>query len=130
MARGNSYIIAVDFDGTCVEHDYPEVGMDVEGAVEVLRALNDKGHRIILFTMRSGAKLEAAIKWFKQRKIGLWSVNNNPEQKEWTDSVKVYAHYYIDDSALGCPIMFIDGAPRPAVNWTKVRTILENDGVL
>lgn len=130
MARGNSYIIAVDFDGTCVEHDYPEVGMDVEGAVEVLRALNDKGHRIILYTMRSGAKLEAAIKWFKQRKIGLWSVNNNPEQKEWTDSVKVYAHYYIDDSALGCPIMFIDGVPRPAVNWAKVRTILENDGVL
>jgi hypothetical protein len=80
--------------------------------------------------MRSGSKLEAAIKWFKQRKINLWSVNSNPEQKEWTDSVKVYAHYYIDDSALGCPIMFIDGAPRPAVNWAKVRTILENDGVL
>ena len=130
MGRDNGYIIAVDFDGTCVEHDYPEVGMDVEGAVDVLRALNAKGHRIILYTMRSGSKLEAAIKWFKQRKINLWSVNSNPEQKEWTDSVKVYAHYYIDDSALGCPIMFIDGAPRPAVNWTKVRTILENDGVL
>lgn len=130
MGRDNGYIIAVDFDGTCVEHDYPEVGMDVEGAVDVLRALNAKGHRIILYTMRSGSKLEAAIKWFKQRKINLWSVNSNPEQKEWTDSVKVYANYYIDDSALGCPIMFIDGAPRPAVNWAKVRTILENDGVL
>lgn len=130
MGRDNGYIIAVDFDGTCVEHDYPEVGMDVEGAVDVLRALNAKGHRIILYTMRSGSKLEAAIKWFKQRKINLWSVNSNPEQKEWTDSVKVYANYYIDDSALGCPIMFIDGAPRPAVNWVKVRTILENDGVL
>ena len=81
MGRDNGYIIAVDFDGTCVEHDYPEVGMDVEGAVDVLRALNAKGHRIILYTMRSGSKLEAAIKWFKQRKINLWSVNSNPEQK-------------------------------------------------
>ena len=52
-----SFIIAVDFDGTCVEHDYPAVGLDVENAVETLRALNKAGHRLILFTMRSGAKL-------------------------------------------------------------------------
>lgn len=123
-------IIAIDFDGTCVEHDYPSVGMEVEGAVEVLRALNRKGHRLILFTMRSGTKLEAAVKWFKDRKIELWGVNNNPEQREWTESPKVHADIYIDDSALGCPIMFIDGVRRPVVNWTKVRAQLEYDRVL
>lgn len=130
MAKDSGYIIAVDFDGTCVEHNYPAIGMEVEGAVDVLRALNKRGHRIILNTMRSGDKLDAAVKWFRDRKIELWGVNRNPEQEEWTSSPKVYADLYIDDSALGCPIMFIDGARRPVVKWSKVRTLLENDGVL
>lgn len=121
----NNIIIAVDFDGTCVEHEYPSVGMDVEGAVETLRALNNKGHKLILFTMRSGDKLEKAVKWFKDRNIELWAVNKNPEQKEWTESPKVYADIYIDDASLGCPIMFIDGVRRPVVNWRKVREWLE-----
>lgn len=123
-------VIAIDFDGTCVEHDYPAVGLDVEGAVDTLRALNKRGHRLILYTMRSGDKLEAALKWFKDRKITLWAVNRNPEQGEWTSSPKVFADIYIDDSALGCPIMFIDGVRRPVVKWAKVRTQLEFDGVL
>lgn len=130
MAKESGYIIAVDFDGTCVEHNYPAIGMEVEGAVEVLRALNKRGHRIILNTMRSGEKLDAAVKWFSDRKIVLWGVNRNPEQEEWTTSPKVYADWYIDDSALGCPIMFIDGVRRPVVKWSKVRTLLENNGVL
>lgn len=45
-------IIAVDFDGTCVTHEFPEVGKDI-GAVPVLRELVEKGHKIILYTMRS-----------------------------------------------------------------------------
>lgn len=125
-----SLVIAVDFDGTCVEHEYPDVGLPVEGAVEVLTALNRKGHRLILYTMRSGDRLEAAKQWFKARKIDLWAINNNPEQSAWTESVKVYADIYIDDAALGCPIMFIDGVRRPVVNWSKVRERLEYDRVL
>lgn len=123
-------IIAIDFDGTCVEHDYPSVGLDVEGAVDVLKALNGRGHRLILNTMRSGELLDAAVRWFKQRKIELWAVNENPEQRKWTESPKVYADIYIDDSALGCPIRFIDGVRRPVVNWSKVRTLLENSNIL
>ena len=123
-------IIAVDFDGTCVEHDYPAIGIDVEGAADTLRALTARGHRLILYSMRSGDKLAKAERWFKERNIELWGVNNNPEQKEWTESPKVFAHIYIDDAALGCPIMFIDGVHRPVVNWAKVRAQLEYDGVL
>ena len=130
MSKDNKMVIAIDFDGTCVEHDYPAVGLDVEGAVDTLRALNKRGHRLILYTMRSGDKLEAALKWFKDRKITLWAVNRNPEQEEWTSSPKVFADIYIDDSAVGCPIMFIDGVRRPVVKWAKVRTQLEFDGVL
>ncbi len=125
-----TYTIAVDFDGTCVEHDYPEVGLDVEGAVETLKELQSRGHRIILYTMRSGSKLDAAVRWFKERKIALWGVNENPEQSKWTESSKVYADFYIDDSALGCPITFIDGVRHHVVNWDKVRTLLEYNRVL
>jgi hydroxymethylpyrimidine pyrophosphatase-like HAD family hydrolase len=45
-------IVAVDFDGTCVTHEFPRVGEEI-GAAEVLKELTDKGHKIILFTMRS-----------------------------------------------------------------------------
>lgn len=130
MAKDKGYTIAVDFDGTCVEHNYPSVGLDVEGAVETLRALNRRGHRIILYTMRSGDMLAAAVRWFKERDVVLWGVNHNPEQGAWTTSPKLYADIYIDDSAVGCPLMFIEGASRPVVMWSKVRTLLERDGVL
>lgn len=130
MAKDKGYVIAVDFDGTCVEHNYPAIGMDVEGAVEVLRTLNKHGHRIILNTMRSGQRLEAAVRWFRDRKIELWAVNRNPEQEQWTSSPKVYADIYIDDSALGCPLIFLEGVRRPVVNWSKVRQLLESDGII
>lgn len=130
MAKDKGCVIAVDFDGTCVEHNYPAIGMDVEGAVEVLRTLNKHGHRIILNTMRSGLRLEAAVRWFRDRKIELWAVNSNPEQECWTSSPKVYADIYIDDSALGCPLIFLEGVRRPVVNWPKVRQLLESDGMI
>ena len=130
MAKDNGYVIAVDFDGTCVEHNYPAIGMDVEGAVDVLRELNKHGHRIILNTMRSGQRLEAAVRWFRDRKIELWAVNRNPEQEQWTTSPKVYADIYIDDSALGCPLIFLESVLRPVVNWSKVRQLLESDGII
>lgn len=130
MAKDKGYVIAVDFDGTCVEHNYPAIGMDVEGAVKVLRELNKHGHRIILNTMRSGQRLEAAVRWFRDRRIELWAVNRNPEQEQWTTSPKVYADIYIDDSALGCPLIFLEGMRRPVVNWSKVRQLLESDGMI
>lgn len=130
MAKDKGYVIAVDFDGTCVEHNYPAIGMDVEGAVDVLRTLNKHGHRIILNTMRSDQRLEAAVRWFRDRKIELWAVNRNPEQEQWTSSPKVYADIYIDDSALGCPLIFLEGVRRPVVNWSKVRQLLESDGII
>ena len=45
-------IIAIDFDGTCVTHEYPNVGKDVN-AVPVLKELVENGHQLVLFTMRS-----------------------------------------------------------------------------
>lgn len=121
--------IAVDFDGTCVTHEYPHTGMDV-GAVPVLKELAANGNRLILLTMRSGELLKRAEQWFKGNGIPLYAVNANPGQKEWSQSPKVYADVYIDDSALGCPLKFRDGIRRPFVDWVKVRELLVRDGFL
>ena len=119
----NKDIIAVDFDGTCVVHDYPNIGPDVPNAVNVLKKLNQSGVRIILWTMRNGKELKDAEKWFKDRDVKLWAVNSNPEQKTWTKSPKAYAHMYIDDAALGCPLSHV--ASRPYVDWYRVETMLK-----
>lgn len=100
--------IAVDFDGTCVKHRYPMVGEDVDGAVSVLKELVRKGHKIILYTMRSGDTLDDAISWFIDNDIELWGINRNPEQYGWSSSPKVFANLYIDDAALGIPLVFVE----------------------
>jgi hypothetical protein len=127
MSKGT--IIAIDFDGTCVSHEYPHMGMDI-GAVPVLRELTEQGCRLILYTMRSGSLLKEAKAWFAENKIPLYAVNENPEQKSWTASPKVYANFYIDDAAIGCPLKFEDGRPQPFVDWVKMRELLIRDGIL
>lgn len=122
-------VIAVDFDGTCVTHDYPHIGMEI-GAAPVLQELASQGCNLILYTMRSGSLLKDAKAWFSKHKIPLYAVNENPSQKEWTSSPKVYADFYIDDSAIGCPLKFSDSHMRPYVNWEKMREMLIRDGIL
>ena len=63
--------IAIDFDGTCVEHKYPEIGREIPYALQVLREITDRGHKIILWTMRSEQYLEEAVRCYEERKIPL-----------------------------------------------------------
>lgn len=81
--------ICIDFDGTCVTHEFPNIGKDI-GAIPVLKELTDKGHRLILFTMRSDRKkkkkingeeviveenvLTEAVKWFEDNGIPLYGI--------------------------------------------------------
>lgn len=122
--------IAIDFDGTCVTHDYPRIGKDIN-AVNVLKKLVANGHKLILNTMRSGKELKEAINWFKENDIELYGANENPTQKRWTNSPKVYAHLYIDDAALGCPLkMDLSISDRPFVDWEAVSCSLKDNGIL
>ena len=122
--------IAIDFDGTCVTHDYPRIGKDIN-AVNVLKKLVANGHKLILNTMRSGKELKEAINWFKENGIELYGVNKNPTQKRWTKSPKVYAHLYIDDAAIGCPLkMDLSLSDRPFVDWEAVSCVLKDNGIL
>ncbi len=140
-------IIAIDFDGTCVTHEFPKVGKDI-GAVPVLKELVNNGHKLVLFTMRSDIKepksdsheihtrggkyLTEAVNWFKKNEIQLYGIQINPEQTSWTTSPKAYAQLYIDDAALGCPLLYENAKEnkegicmyRPYVDWIEVRKIL------
>jgi len=113
--------IAIDFDGTCVTHEYPRVGMDI-GAVPVLKELTERGHKLILWTMRSGKTLQDAIDWFEQNGIPLYGIQRNPTQDTWTESPKAYAELYIDDDALGCPLT--QKQCDTFVDWVAVRKLL------
>lgn len=127
--------ICVDFDGTCVSHEFPYIGNDI-GAVPVLKKLVEAGHNLILFTMRSDGRdtedvLEPAIQWFKDHDIPLYGINENPTQKKWTTSPKAYGHIYIDDAAAGCPLKFNNYiSNRPFVDWVKIEEWLIENKVL
>ena len=124
-------VLAVDFDGTCVDHRYPDIGKDVPGCETVLRAVAEHGTDIVLFTMRSGDTLKEAVAWFADRQIPLWGVNVNPEQHTWTASPKAYANAYVDDAAIGCPLRENPRhGGRPYVDWFAVATLLRSSGFL
>ena len=127
---GKNKIVAVDFDGTCVTHEYPEIGPEVPNAVHVLRRLNENNVRIILWTIRSGVTLQEAINWFRARGIKLWAVNKNPQQRLWSKSPKAYAPVYIDDAAIGCPLIFPEDGNRPFADWLAIEKLLEAVGYL
>lgn len=117
-------IIAVDFDGTCVKHRFPQMGDDVPHAIESMRELVEAGHKLILWTVRDGFHLSGAIAWFESNGIVLTAVNSNAQYPAFSDSRKVFADFYIDDAAVGCPIIRPNG-DRPYVNWIEVMNILK-----
>lgn len=123
-----SQIIGIDFDGTIVEHMYPQIGNPVPGALETMKDLIQQGHKIILWTMRSGDTLQAAVDYLTAAGIELYGVNKNPDQ-HWSTSPKAYCHVYIDDAALGCPLIRKFNQ-RPMVYWPKVREFLKAKGLL
>ena len=128
------YDIVLDFDGTVVKHRYPLVGEDI-GAVPVLRKLVNNGHNLLLCTMRSHDSngtdtLQPAIDWFKKNNLPLYGVNENPSQKEWTSSPKVYGNVYIDDASLGAPLKADDNDMPPFIDWSIASVYLFYLGLL
>ena len=142
-------VICCDFDGTAVTHEFPKIGKDI-GAVPVLKQLVKEGHKSVLFTMRSdrskmkidgltdktvhnvtGDFLTDAVNWFRDNDIPLYGINTNPTQFEWTSSPKAYGQVYIDDAALGCPLLFSEGfSDRPFVDWWQVYLLLWKNGII
>lgn len=133
MVEINAYCIVLDFDGTVVKHAYPAIGEDI-GAVPVLKRLVANGCSLLLNTMRSHDSagvdtLQPALDWFEAHGLPLYGVNENPTQKEWTASPKVYGNLYIDDGALGAPLK-VDAQGHTYLDWDKVTLILYYRGLL
>ena len=99
----NRLIIAVDFDGTIVEDAYPKIGKTRIFAFETLKRLQDDGHRLILWTYRSGVRLEEAVSFCKENGIEFYAVNASfPEEKfDYGRSRKIHADLFIDDRNIG-----------------------------
>lgn len=95
--------IAVDFDGTIVEDDYPKIGKPVIFAFDTLKALQDNGHRIILWTYRRGEALDSAIQFCKNNGITFYAVNKSFPEEDFDpeSSRKIYADLFIDDRNIG-----------------------------
>lgn len=136
--------ILIDFDGTCVSHEFPKIGKEI-GAAPVLKTLTENDHNLILFTMRCdfdeessknikgsptgtnvpGLYLTEAIEWFKKHDIPLYGVQTNPTQHYWTTSPKAYGDIMIDDSAIGIPLINnVEYSRKPFVDWKMVTTLL------
>jgi hydroxymethylpyrimidine pyrophosphatase-like HAD family hydrolase len=95
--------IAVDFDGTIVEHEYPKIGKEKLFAFRTLKELEKQGASLILWTFRTGKELEEAVEYCRNNGIEFYAVNRNyPEEvMDETVSRKINADIYIDDKNLG-----------------------------
>lgn len=96
--------IAVDFDGTIVEHRYPEIGREIPFATATLRMLIEQGHKVFLWSVREGELLEAAVEWCAKRGIEFYAVNANypgetPDDPHYSRKLK--ADLFIDDRNVG-----------------------------
>lgn len=99
----NTLTIAIDFDGTIVEDQYPKIGKPQLFAFETIKKLQEKGHRIILWTYRHGKELQEAVDFCAQNGIQFYAVNKSFPEEIFDPkySRKINADLFIDDRNIG-----------------------------
>jgi hypothetical protein len=112
--------IAVDFDGTIVEHEYPRIGREIPFATDTLKMLIKDHHRLILWSVREGALLDEAVNWCKERGVEFYAINRDypEEEKEKNNhfSRKLKVDMWIDDRNIG-------GLP----DWGTIYRMIKHD---
>lgn len=95
--------IAIDFDGTIVEHEYPAIGKEKLFAFQTLKELEKLGARLILWTFRAGKELDEAIEYCRKNGIEFYAVNKSYPEETFDDTVsrKIDADIFIDDKNIG-----------------------------
>lgn len=103
MLPKDHLIIAVDFDGTIVEDAYPKIGKPMIFAFETLKKMQDEGHRLILWTYRTGQALKEAVHFCKENGIEFYAVNKSYPEEEYDSKIsrKIHADLFIDDRNIG-----------------------------
>lgn len=95
-------VIAVDFDGTVVEHEYPKIGRPIPFAIETLKQLQKDGHTLLMWTVREGDLLQEAIDYVESNGVKYFAYNKNyPEEDSSTAARKLNADIFIDDRNVG-----------------------------
>jgi hydroxymethylpyrimidine pyrophosphatase-like HAD family hydrolase len=95
--------IAIDFDGTIVEHKYPEIGKENLFAFQTLKELEKRGAQLILWTFRTGKELDDAVEFCRKNGIEFYAINKNYPEEILNDTIsrKIDADIYIDDKNIG-----------------------------
>lgn len=113
-------VIAVDFDGTIVEHKYPQIGKTIPFAFDTLKQLQNENHTLILWTVREGELLQEAIKFCAANGLYFFAHNANfPEEDRTTAPRKLKADLFIDDRNFG-------GLP----DWHFIYQVIQNKNAL
>lgn len=96
-------ILAIDFDGTLVEHQYPKIGKEIPFAFEALHKLQEAGHRLLLWTYRSGNLLDKAVVYCEERGVHFYAINKNHPDETITENQSrlIKADVFIDDRNIG-----------------------------
>ena len=87
---------------------------------ETLQRLQNDGHRLILWTYRSGKKLEEAVTFCSDNGITFYAVNKSYPEEVYTDAVsrKINADLFIDDRNIG-----------GVLGWGEVYQMLTDEAV-
>lgn len=129
--------IAIDFDGTIVENNFPGIGKEMLFAFETMKELHKQGNQLILWTYRNGEALQDAVDFCKNRGVEFYAVNRNYPEEEFDNTIsrKVDADIYIDDKNFGgfpgWPKIWEvlnHSAPDPKV--MELRSVLKKKGIL
>lgn len=114
-----SKTIAIDFDGTIVEHDYPSIGKEMMFAFATIKQLQKKGHKLLLWTYRTGSLLEDAVEYCKKNGVEFYAVNKNFPEETPADNTprKLNADIFIDDRNVG-----------GFLGWSAIWQILHPEG--
>lgn len=117
--NSNGKTIAIDFDGTIVEHSYPAIGKEMLFAFATIKELQKKGHKLILFTYRTGALLEEAVEYCKKNGVEFYAINKNYPEEILDENVprKLNVDIFIDDRNVG-----------GFLGWSEVWQILHPEG--
>jgi hydroxymethylpyrimidine pyrophosphatase-like HAD family hydrolase len=97
--------IAVDFDGTIVTHEYPNIGKEIPFAIQTLKLLQKDGHKLILWSVREGKLLNEAVQWCRKRGLEFYAINRDYPEEETNNSNnysrKLKVDIWIDDRNIG-----------------------------
>lgn len=119
-------IIAVDFDGTIVEDNFPHIGKIKQEVLNKIKKWKAEGHTIIIWTCRTGEFLDKAKKFLDKYNIPYDAINencNNPFGDKQNPR-KVYAHIYLDDKALN--VDDLEGFNIDTLSWDNQNEIEED----